>query len=93
MTLIVNPDSNTAFKRVVNTPRRGIGDSSLAKVLGIAESRGVSGYDMLRYYDQELELPLRKRFSSFTDTMAAIELASQDKGVASLIEDILEITG
>ena len=93
MTLIVNPDSNTAFKRVVNTPRRGIGDSSLAKVLGIAESRGVSGYDMLRYYDQELEHPLRKRFSSFTDTMAAIELASQDKGVASLIEDILEITG
>jgi len=43
--LVCNPDDNAAFIRIVNTPRRGIGASSLGKLMQYAERRGVSFYD------------------------------------------------
>jgi len=43
--LIVNPDDDAAFLRVVNTPRREIGASTLEKVAGYANDRGISLFD------------------------------------------------
>jgi ATP-dependent DNA helicase Rep len=40
--LLVNPDDDTAFLRVVNTPRRQIGASTLEKLGHYARNRGVS---------------------------------------------------
>lgn len=43
--LIVNPDDDAAFLRIVNTPRREIGTSTLEKLAGYATQRGVSLFD------------------------------------------------
>ncbi len=43
--LIVNPDDDAAFLRVVNTPRREIGASTLEKLASYATGRGVSLFD------------------------------------------------
>jgi len=40
--LMVNPDDDTAFLRVVNTPRRQIGPSTLEKLGHYARNRGIS---------------------------------------------------
>lgn len=40
--LAVNPDDDEAFRRVINTPKRGIGDTTVKKVLGAAMNAGVS---------------------------------------------------
>ncbi len=40
--LIINPDDDNAFLRVVNTPRRDIGPSTLEKLGSYAQHRGVS---------------------------------------------------
>ncbi|MDZ7747838.1 MAG: UvrD-helicase domain-containing protein [Halofilum sp. (in: g-proteobacteria)] len=40
--LLVNPDDDTAFLRVINTPRRHIGASTLEKLGHYARNRGVS---------------------------------------------------
>jgi DNA helicase-2/ATP-dependent DNA helicase PcrA len=37
--LVVNPDDEIAFRRVVNVPRRGIGDVSLSRLLGHTQHR------------------------------------------------------
>lgn len=34
--LVVNPNDEEAFKRIINYPKRGIGDSTVAKILGLA---------------------------------------------------------
>lgn len=39
--LIVNPADEVAFRRVVNVPRRGIGDKSVEHVLGFASDRRI----------------------------------------------------
>lgn len=43
--LIVNPDDDAAFLRVVNTPRREIGATTLTKLSGYATQRHVSLFD------------------------------------------------
>ena len=43
--LIVNPDDDAAFLRIVNTPRREIGATTLTKLAGYAGKRGVSLFD------------------------------------------------
>jgi len=43
--LIVNPDDDAAFLRIVNTPRREIGATTLTKLAGYAGKRNVSLFD------------------------------------------------
>jgi DNA helicase-2/ATP-dependent DNA helicase PcrA len=40
--LIANPNDEEAFKRIVNYPARGIGDTTIKKIVGTAELHGVS---------------------------------------------------
>lgn len=40
--LVVNPADDEAFKRIINTPRRGIGDKSLEKIIEQASANGSS---------------------------------------------------
>ncbi len=40
--LVVSPDDDLAFERVVNTPRRGLGDKALATIRATARDLGVS---------------------------------------------------
>ncbi len=37
---LVNPDDEVSWKRIVNTPKRGVGDTSIAKVDAYAHGRG-----------------------------------------------------
>ena len=38
---LVNPDDEVSWKRIVNTPRRGVGDTSVAKVDAYASGAGI----------------------------------------------------
>jgi DNA helicase-2/ATP-dependent DNA helicase PcrA len=40
--LVQSPDDDLAFERIVNMPRRGIGDATVKKLLQIGRGRGVS---------------------------------------------------
>lgn len=40
--LIVNPDDEEAFKRIINYPKRGIGDTTVGKIAAVAYANGVS---------------------------------------------------
>jgi ATP-dependent DNA helicase Rep len=40
--LIINPSDDSAFLRIINTPKRGIGPSTLEKLASYAQQRGVS---------------------------------------------------
>ena len=44
---IVNPDDEVSWKRIVNTPRRGVGDTSVRKVDAYAQGAGVPFRDAL----------------------------------------------
>ncbi|MBQ5909667.1 MAG: UvrD-helicase domain-containing protein, partial [Bacteroidaceae bacterium] len=45
--LLGNPDDEEAFKRVINTPARGIGNTTLSKITMAASEQGVSPWQVL----------------------------------------------
>ncbi|HJR92213.1 MAG TPA: UvrD-helicase domain-containing protein, partial [Acidimicrobiia bacterium] len=48
---LVNPDDQVAVKRIINEPKRGIGDTSLGHVDRYAEAKRISFLDALRRAD------------------------------------------
>ena len=49
---IVNPADEVSLKRVINVPKRGVGDSSVAKIDAYASEHGLSFMAALRLYDE-----------------------------------------
>ncbi len=45
--MVVNPNDEEAFKRVINYPKRGLGDTTIAKIASAATEKGVSLWDVL----------------------------------------------
>ncbi len=45
--LVVNPNDEEAFKRIINYPARGIGDTTVGKIISAATSSGVSLWSVL----------------------------------------------
>lgn len=45
--LIVNPDDEEAFKRIINYPKRGIGDTTVGKIASMASENGVSLWQVI----------------------------------------------
>jgi len=60
--LLVNPDDDTAFLRVVNTPRREIGASTVEKLGAYATDRGIS------LFAASFELGLKERINERAHT-------------------------
>ena len=52
--LVINPLDDEAFRRVVNFPARGIGETSLSYLAALAASKGISMLDTVMLPDAEL---------------------------------------
>ncbi|HEY7764577.1 MAG TPA: UvrD-helicase domain-containing protein [Aestuariivirgaceae bacterium] len=59
----VSPDNDLAFERIVNTPKRGIGDSSVKRMHQYARSAGASLHRAAEALAHSDELPARTRNS------------------------------
>ena len=53
--LIINPRDDEAFKRIINTPARGIGDTTISRIEAIAQQRQVSMWEAV---DTMVEQPV-----------------------------------
>jgi len=96
LSLLGNPQDVVAFTRIVNTPRRGIGQTSLAKVTSWAASTGESVWDAAADAGSVPGLgpAAVKAFGRFMDTMAGLrERAAQQVPVGDLLEAVLSETG
>ncbi len=89
----VNPDDEVSVKRVLNTPKRGVGDSSVAKVDAWAASHGLPFLEALRQADEAgVSGRASKGIAAF---LAVIDQAtdSVDLGPAAVLEAVLERSG
>ena len=96
LTVLTNPSDAGAFTRIVNSPRRGIGQTSLSRVVSHANTTGVGAFDAAA--DPEtvpgLGAAAVKAFHRFMATMRLLrERAAGGAGVAELLEETLRETG
>ncbi len=96
LTVLANPQDVSAFTRVANSPRRGIGQTSLSRVIAFANTTGVPVFEAAR---RAAEVPglgtaAVKAFGRFMETMDELrERADAGAGVWELLDDALRRTG
>ncbi len=93
---IANPADVVSFTRIANSPRRGIGQTSLARTLAHASSIGVPVWEVAAEPTQVPGLgpAAVKALSRFMSSMEELsELASQAVPVGDLLEAVLARTG
>ena len=90
---LVNPQDEVSLKRILNVPKRGIGDSSVAKLDAWAAMRGMSFIDALRRAD---DAGIGGRGTKAIEGFLALheELSELlDRGPATVLEAICDRTG
>ena len=94
--MLVNPADDEALKRVINVPRRGIGDTTVGKVQDYARENEQSMYDaMLNLSDIPNLKTAASKLKSFMDMMESFRKTSQDgeTSLSELFDKILDRTG
>ena len=93
--LSVNPNDDEAFKRVINVPKRGIGDTTLAKISSAAMEHAVSMWSIASdpmKYDLGINAGTRAKLKSFTNLIDSF-ISRSDSDADDLARHIIETTG
>jgi DNA helicase-2/ATP-dependent DNA helicase PcrA len=96
LTTLVNPQDTGAFTRIVNTPPRGIGATSLSRLLSFANTTGASIWDAASEPETVpgLGTPAIKSVGRFMGTMHVLnERAGSGAPVAQLLQEMLRESG
>jgi superfamily I DNA/RNA helicase len=97
LTVLLNPQDVGAFTRIVNSPRRGIGSTSLSRVISHANTVGASIWDAAAEPEQVpgLGAAAIKAFRRFMGTMHVLQQRAQDETtpISTLLNELLRETG
>jgi DNA helicase II / ATP-dependent DNA helicase PcrA len=96
LTLLVNPSDTVAFGRIVNSPRRGIGQTSQARLVGHANTIGAPVWDVAAEPERVpgLGTAAVKAIGRFMSVMERLrERLEGAVGVGDLLSETLEETG
>jgi DNA helicase-2/ATP-dependent DNA helicase PcrA len=63
LAVVLTPDNDLKFERIINTPKRGIGDSSIKKIYDVARAQRLSLYRAAETMIASDELPNKARTS------------------------------
>lgn len=92
--LIANPYDDESLRRVINVPKRGIGDSTMEKIMRYASERQISLFEVIQDID---EVGLTKRvvnpIREFTSMMESWIQKMEYVTATELVEEVLELTG
>jgi DNA helicase II / ATP-dependent DNA helicase PcrA len=95
LNLLTNPQDAEAFVRVANSPRRGIGQTSLSRVRAFADAEGIAIWDAALQAERTgVATAARKALGRFMSTMERLrERAEGDAPVGDLVRELLAETG
>ncbi|KAI7261389.1 UvrD-helicase-domain-containing protein [Hortaea werneckii] len=91
--LLSNPDDDISLTRIINVPKRGLGDTTVGKLAAAAASQGVSIFRALQTVD-DLGFAGRTRNTlvEFYDMIEALHRMVEFLSVTELTEKILELS-
>jgi len=93
--LIANPQDTLSFSRIINVPRRKLGEKSLAQLGYWADAHGMSAWDALRRLDEMVDLTpaAKSALAEFHDLINEVRAASQERRLVETIDLLLMRSG
>jgi DNA helicase II / ATP-dependent DNA helicase PcrA len=91
--VIDNPYDAVSLTRIANKPRRGLGDTSLARLQALAEGEGVSLWEALaRAEEAGLATASLRAVQGFRSLLQSLMAQAQEFSIAGLLERVIERT-
>ena len=84
--LIINPRDDEAFKRIINTPARGIGDTTVDRIAAIAQEQQISMWEAVDTMVQRtpadaVERAIVRKVTEFVALIRSLSLEREHKGL------------
>jgi DNA helicase-2/ATP-dependent DNA helicase PcrA len=96
LSMLANPADLVSFQRAVNSPRRGIGNTTQGKLASHANTTGLPIWEVMERVEEVpgLSGAALTRVTSFYETLARLRDRADEEGpVASLLEAVLSESG
>ncbi len=92
---VVNRDDDIAMRRVINTPKRGIGDAAVEAIDALARGVGISFGAAIERLDEVVGLAPRSRaaIEGFSGLMDDLRSLARDNGPAGVLDAIADRSG
>lgn len=90
--LIANPKDDNAFKRIINYPKRAIGDVSLKKLEDFCNLEKISLFEGLfrNEFLESINTKLRNTFETFRDLIFKFVTCIEEKDVEKLTKELID---
>lgn len=93
LSVVNNPADKIRLQRIINTPKRGIGDTSVQKANEIADLLGVSLFEVFKTADEyEVLKRAAAKLKAFAAMIESIAAFSEDAPLADTLNRIMEET-
>lgn len=94
MSIVENPNDRVRFERIVNEPKRGIGNATLALLLQISQDLHLSPLEVLQNVEQYPALSKKKAaLKKFAELWETLITAEREQPLEQFLDTILEKTG
>ncbi len=91
--VIVNPSDDASLRRIINTPKRAIGDSTIAELVKHAAEEEMPLFSALVDVPDSLSARPRKAVTEFGDLMNELIVEHEEMGLLSFVTHLIEKTG
>lgn len=88
-----NPRSDTAFLRIINKPRRGIGTATIDKLEQFAAQNEISLEQAAHRIDEFVTGAAISKVLAFCECMDEMRIQSRGKGIADTVKIVIEVSG
>ena len=93
--ILDNPDDAVSLLRVINVPRRGIGEETVRKLAGYAREKAISVREALRQVEGKdiLNKSATSKLANFEKLITGLEKDAKELGLSALAKQVIERTG
>jgi len=92
--VMYNPSDSVSLRRIINTPTRGIGATSISRLEELAAERGISLFNMVMLVEHsDLAARTRHAVQAFADMMTRLQEAVAQLSITDLTRLVVEESG
>ncbi|HNW87484.1 MAG TPA: DNA helicase PcrA [Candidatus Limiplasma sp.] len=90
---IVNPSDDVSLRRIINQPKRAIGESTIQELVRYAAEKEMPLYSALIDLPESLSARPRKCVREFGDLMNTLVLEREEMGLSAFVKHLIDKTG
>ncbi|MEI6132644.1 MAG: DNA helicase PcrA [Bacillota bacterium] len=92
--VIMNPADNIGLKRIINSPKRGIGESTVATIEKVASINGISAFEAINISEKIPDLTRTSaKLKDFAAIITKLRAYAESMTVTELFDEVLKESG